>query len=115
MRKRPLVHGLLPFLFGALIGCDAGTASGPDAGPPDAPFAPPGEVPASEQRVGDPEAGYRALVNFGYVGCGLPLSLYSTFFGSAAGGDRIPGREGPNEDLPYLVNAFTTAAGVEVV
>jgi cytochrome c5 len=72
-------------------------------------------VPASEQRAGDPEAGYHALVNYGYVGCGMPKSLYDTFLGGSAPEDEIPGREGLNVGLPYMFNAFTTASGVDVV
>ena len=110
MRKMP---GAL--LFAWVFACGSEHATGPDAGPPDAPLVEPGEVPATEQRTGDPEAGYRALVNFGYVGCGMPLSLYRMFFGTATEAEKIPGREGPNVDLPYMVNAFTTASGVDVV
>ena len=110
---------------GALIifclACNSESASGPDAGPPDAPpeldapLVEPGEVPASEQRAGDPEAGYHALVNYGYVGCGMPLSFYEQFFGPAAPEEQIPGREGLNADKPYLMSAFTTASGVDVI
>src|SRR5687768_7780631 len=72
-------------------------------------------VPAEAQRPGDPEAGYHALVNNGYVSCGLPYSLFAQFFGPAPVEQRLPGREGRNETMPYWQTAFTTASGVEVV
>ncbi len=72
-------------------------------------------VPAEPQRTGDAAAGYHALVNNGYVGCGLPYSLYSTVFGPAGAGDTLPGRDGHNATLPYAETAFTQPSGVEVV
>src|SRR5262245_45095782 len=97
-------------------GPDAGTLASDAVAPElDAPVAEVGEVPSTPQRPGDPEAGYRALVNFGYVGCGMPYSLYAMFFAPASAEERIPGREGRNAELPYLFNAFTTERGVEVV
>ena len=35
-----------------------------------------GVAPPSEQRAGDPEAGYLALVNEPYVSCGIPYGAY---------------------------------------
>src|SRR5579884_3802951 len=86
--------------------------------PPDPPVLMPQHpiaIPAEPQRTGDPSAGYTALVNNGYVGCGIPYSLYSMVFGIAAASDRIPGRNGDNATLPYGQTAFTAASGVEVV
>ena len=54
-------------------------------------------------------------MNRGYVGCGIPYTLYQQFFGGAATGPALPGREGINADLPYAFNGFTTASGVQVV
>lgn len=73
------------------------------------------EIPPYEQRPGDPEAGYTALVNAGYVGCGVPYSAYVQAFPAAPESRRLPGRTGANEMLPYDFNAFTTPSGVEVV
>jgi mono/diheme cytochrome c family protein len=73
------------------------------------------EIPAELQRAGDPVAGYRALVNNGYVSCGIPYSLYSQVFGPAAPAEELPGREGRNATLPYYFTSFTTSRGVEVV
>jgi hypothetical protein len=36
-----------------------------------------GIVPVTEQRPGDPEAGYTALVNAPYVSCGIPTMRLS--------------------------------------
>src|SRR5262245_43494579 len=109
------------FLLGA-CGTDAARRVDADAEPTDAPpagldapVAEVGEVPATSQRDGDPEAGDRALVNFGYVGCGMPYSLYAQFFAPASEEERLPGREGRNAELPYLFNGFSTDRGVEVV
>ena len=41
-------------------------------------------IPADPQRPGDPQAGYTALVNNGYVSCGVPYSLYTKVYGAAA-------------------------------
>ncbi len=67
------------------------------------------------QRPGDPEKGYRALVNEPYVPCGIPRSAYSQVFGDAPEASRIPGREGKNITLPYNFTSMTTKDGVELV
>ncbi|MEO7331541.1 MAG: c-type cytochrome [Minicystis sp.] len=72
-------------------------------------------IAADPQRPGDAEAGYSALVNNGYVSCGVPWSAYSKVFGPAPASQKIPGRTGKNKDLPYYYTAFKTAEGVEVV
>ena len=71
---------------------------------------------ASEtQRAGDPQKGYSALVNNGYVSCGIPYATYAMFFSPAKPEEQIPGRDGHNANLPYWQTAFTTKSGVEVV
>ena len=72
-------------------------------------------VPAETQRSGDAAAGYHALVNNGYVGCGIPYSTYSSVFGAAPASELIPGRDGHNATLAYGETAFTQPSGVEVV
>jgi hypothetical protein len=72
-------------------------------------------VAAEPQRDGDAMKGYSALVNNGYVSCGVPWSLYSQFFGAAPDDQKLPGRTGDNANLPYNQTALTTASGVEVV
>jgi hypothetical protein len=84
--------------------------------PPDmTPTAHPVAVPAEPQRSGDAAAGYHALVNNGYVGCGIPYATYSQVFGTAAASDQLPGRDGHNATLPFGQTAFTQPSGVEVV
>jgi cytochrome c5 len=79
--------------------------------PPQHPIA----VPAEPQRSGDATAGYHALVNNGYVGCGIPYSTYSSVVGPAPASDQIPGRDGHNATLAFGQTAFTQPSGVEVV
>lgn len=73
------------------------------------------EIPPYEQRPGDPETGYTALVSAGYVGCGVPYSAYTQAFPAAPENRRLPGRTGLNETLSYDFNAFTLPSGVDVV
>src|SRR5262245_44357590 len=101
------VRGILSFALG-FSACAAPEAVPTGPLPPaiDAPtLAPPrggpGPIAAEPQRDGDPEAGYRTLVNYGYVTCGIPWSAYSRVFGPAPAAYRLPGREGRNADLPY--------------
>lgn len=75
----------------------------------------PGPVPETEQRPGDPEAGYRALVNAPYVGCGMPYDAYARLNPETDPDDLLPGREGRNAEMPYNLTAHETADGVEVV
>lgn len=77
--------------------------------------SPLGFIPADPQRAGDPQKGYRALLNEGYVGCGIPYSAYEKVFGPAPAHLRLPGRDGKNAEMPYYMTVFTTASGVEVV
>jgi mono/diheme cytochrome c family protein len=71
---------------------------------------------AEEQRSGDAEAGYRALVNEGYVSCGIPLEAYELAFGAEAlEADRLEGRTGLNARLAYDWTAVEKPSGVTVV
>ena len=67
------------------------------------------------QQSGDAAAGYTALVNNGYIGCGIPYSLYEQYFGAAPASSIIPGRTGHNATLPYNYTAFVAESGVELV
>src|SRR5688572_3415104 len=80
-----------------------------------APTSPVGEVPAFEQRAGDAQRGYLALVNEGYVGCGIPLQAFRKVFEPVPEAARLPGRTGANAEMAANMTAFTTASGVEVV
>jgi mono/diheme cytochrome c family protein len=73
-----------------------------------------GVVPAAEQRPGDPEAGYRALVNAPYVSCGIPYNAYRRV-APDVGPSPLAGREGRNADLPYAATAHVNAEGIEIV
>ncbi len=74
-----------------------------------------GVVAASEQRAGDPEAGYRALVNDPYVSCGIPYDAYRRVAPETAEVDLLPGRAGRNAELPYPVTSHVNEDGVEIV
>jgi mono/diheme cytochrome c family protein len=70
-------------------------------------------IPASPQRPGDPKKGWDALTGEGYVGCGVPRSLWNTFGSAMEDATRLERPRGA--DLPYFMNPGKTAAGVEVV
>jgi mono/diheme cytochrome c family protein len=74
-----------------------------------------GPVPPTEQRAGDPEAGYRALVNAPYVSCGIPLKAFRRAVPETGTEGLLPGREGLNDSLPYAFTAHETERGVTVV
>src|SRR5262245_60904623 len=72
---------------------DATVVIPPDGGAPQQDAAvDPNLIPAYAQRDGDPNNGYRVLVNEGYVGCGLPRSAYDMAIGDAPPELRLPGR-----------------------
>ncbi|MGF1551037.1 MAG: c-type cytochrome [Paracoccaceae bacterium] len=101
---------ILPLVLGALAlgACDDTPSFRSETGP----------VPAAEQRPGDPEAGYRALVNEPYVSCGIPYDAYARASGYAAGevpDASVPGREGRNAELPYALTSHVNEDGVEIV
>jgi mono/diheme cytochrome c family protein len=77
--------------------------------------SPTGPVPAAEQRPGDPQAGFHALVNAPYVSCGIPLDAFRRLFPETDPASRLPGREGVNADLPYAFTAYERADGVTIV
>jgi mono/diheme cytochrome c family protein len=81
-------------------------------------------LPAEPYEEGDPEQGWETLLHDGYMSCGVPWKLWEHELAGVAAeatlvGDAvtttIPGRTGRNADLPHMLNAFTTAEGVEVV
>jgi mono/diheme cytochrome c family protein len=74
-----------------------------------------GPVPVAEQTPGDPELGYRILVNEPYVSCGLPYDAYRQIAAETAPEDRLPGRTGRNAELPYAATAHENDDGVEIV
>jgi cytochrome c5 len=72
-------------------------------------------IGADPQRSGDPKKGYDALVNNGYVSCGVPWTAYSKVFPPAPKEEQLPGRNDKNTSLPYNYTRFTTTGGVDVV
>ena len=74
-----------------------------------------GPVIAEQQRPGDPEAGYRALVNNAYISCGIPYIAYSQTASAPKSDQLLTGRTGRNKELPYFLNAVTSANGVELI
>jgi hypothetical protein len=77
--------------------------------------AEPGPVAAAEQRAGDPERGYRLVVNGDYMNCGLPYRAWLRVTGSPDPGPELPGRNEQNSRLPYALSVQRDARGVEVV
>jgi mono/diheme cytochrome c family protein len=74
-----------------------------------------GIVPVTEQRPGDPEAGYTALVNAPYVSCGIPFNAFERVVTEVDPVNLLPGREGLNATLPYAFTAHENAEGVTVI
>ncbi len=86
------------------------------SGEPAAPTSPVGPVPEFDQRTGDAANGWRALIEEGYVGCGVPLTAYKRVSPDPAPAEYLlADRTGANADLPYNLTAFRTASGVDVV
>jgi mono/diheme cytochrome c family protein len=123
---------LLPAIALALAAaCGAASHATSSGGSPDAASVEAGDdaadagepapiyIPADTQRPGDPDAGYAALVNDGYVGCGIPYSAYSQVYGAASADQLLPGRNATNATVPYDLTRFTTTdgdgGGVDVV
>lgn len=78
-------------------------------------YSPLGVVPATPQRLGDPQKGYEALVNEPYISCGVPYSAYMRNASPPAPDHLLPGRKGRNAELPYNLTSYTTRGGVELV
>ena len=73
------------------------------------------KIEESEQRDGEPSAGYDALINRGYIGCGVPYSAYAFVNTNTPENLKLQGRTGLNENLPYNQTAFVTSSSVTVV
>lgn len=94
--------------------------SGDDDGPPPPPTACAEGVviESTPQLPGDPVAGYDALLNEGYVTCGIPYPLFGLaqpLLGSFADGEPLPGRKGKNAEVPYSWTVHTRPSGAEIV
>jgi hypothetical protein len=91
--------------FGLFAACGGGE---------DAQESPVGPIPEYEQRTGDADAGWRALIEKGYVGCGIPRSAYDQVFGPAPTWAQLD-RDGLNQGVQYNFTSFTTTSGVDVI
>ena len=76
-------------------------------------------IAASEQVGGDAAAGYQALLNEGYVTCGIPYTLFplaKPFLGGFAADPPLPGRTGKNATVPYNWTVHVSkSSGAEIV
>jgi mono/diheme cytochrome c family protein len=97
-------------------GATSSTGEAPDGfgpGPWDAGIP----LPPEPQVPGDAEAGYRALLENGYVSCGMPYSMFELgrgLLGSYADGEPLPGRTGKNAEVPYNWTVHARPDGVEL-
>ncbi len=91
------------------------TACGKGEEPADVTKSPLGRVPAEPQRPGNPEAGRDALLNRAVVTCGLPYTAYEVGAGKPDPSLLLPGRTGRNAELPYMLTAYTSPSGMELV
>lgn len=74
-------------------------------------------IPPDEPVPGDAAAGYWALLNEGYVSCGIPYALFplaQAALGSFAAGEPLPGRTGDNANVPYNWTVHTTGSGARI-
>ena len=76
-RFKTTLLGALGCLLLGSGGSGCGPAQTEDPAAAEAP--PPGYIAPSPQRPGDAQRGYDALVNFGYVRCGIPYPLFAAY------------------------------------
>ena len=117
----------LAVLVALVAGAGCSDSGGGDPGvpiPPNQAWESGVPLPAEPQLAGDPARGRHALLQEGFMTCGIPFKLWgntpvgqliSGGFGGPADAPRIAGRDGNNADLPYFLTAFTTSDGVDVV
>ena len=95
--------GVAPTTTGADTGGAEGTGTGGDSAESSGGEGQPAAcgmgfpIAATEQVKGDAEAGYHALLNEGYVTCGIPYALFplaKPFLGGFAADPPLPGRTG---------------------
>lgn len=70
-------------------------------------------LPASEQRSGDPQAGFDYLVNGDYISSGIPYDIFIQVFGEDTSNKL--GRTGDNAVIPFDYTAVDAPNGVRVV
>ncbi|MBX7084552.1 MAG: hypothetical protein K1X88_35430 [Nannocystaceae bacterium] len=89
----------------------------PDAGVPWAPWNEGKPIPPGDPITGDPEAGRAALLERGYVSCGIPWSVFplvKALLGGFASEPPLPGRTGNNASVPYNWTVWDNADGVAI-
>ncbi len=94
------------------------SSSGGETGEPWAPWNEGKPIPPGEQVPGDADAGWWALMNEGYVSCGIPYTMFQLarpVLGDFAALPALPGRTGHNADVPYNWTAHVTESGAEIV
>jgi cytochrome c5 len=113
--KTLLATPLVAASIAGLAACSNGpaAATGGTGGDASAPSGTP--IAADPQRPGDAAKGYTALVNEGYVSCGVPYTAYSQVFSPAPAALQLPGRDPKSATLPYNLTRFTTTDGIDVV
>ena len=117
--------GVAPTTTGADTGGAEGTGTGGDSAESSGGEGQPAAcgmgfpIAATEQVKGDAEAGYHALLNEGYVTCGIPYALFplaKPFLGGFAADPPLPGRTGKNAKVPYNWTVHTSkSSGAEIV
>lgn len=82
--------------------------------PPDQWWAKGTYLAPEAQRPGDPAKGWDALMNKGYVGCGIPASAFPMlkYVTPATPDETLAGRTGPAAEFPYKWNYHVTQEGV---
>jgi hypothetical protein len=97
---------------------DTDAASSGAMEPPPGPWDHGEPIPPGDEAPGDPIAGYHALLNNGYVSCGVPSLVWplaKPLLGQYTSGDPLPGRTGKNAEVPYNWTVHTPKSGVELV
>jgi hypothetical protein len=94
-----------------------GGSGSSDTGAPDGPWNQGHPIPPGDAVPGDAEAGYWALLNEGYVSCGIPYTMFALaqpLLGGFASEEPLPGRTGKNAQVPYNWTVHTTDSGAEI-
>ena len=117
MKRRLMIGGTIVTLgiAGLAIAWLGGVLPSNSGIDPERHRSPTGAVAPSDQRPGDPAAGYRALVNEPYVSCGMPFEAWRRLAPETDPASLLPGREDRSAELPYFLTAHVNADGVEVV
>ena len=75
-------------------------------------------IPAESQMQGDPEEGFRLLLEADYIGCGVPYRFFRAVLGqlgTSGSSQNLANREGKAATVPYSWNVVERESGLEVV